>query len=100
MSESRTPTGLMPNRGLVADPATYANEAGAAAWLISAATGAPMREGFSAARRSRTSIGWGYDWAGSPGMVNSGVRIIPEVIADVLDPQRKLDGERRMVRVL
>jgi V8-like Glu-specific endopeptidase len=35
-----------------------------------------------------------------PGMMNSGVRIIPEVMADVLDPERKLVRERRMVRVL
>jgi V8-like Glu-specific endopeptidase len=35
-----------------------------------------------------------------PGMMNSGVRIIPEVVADVFDTERGPDGERRMVRVL
>ena len=35
-----------------------------------------------------------------PGMMNSGVRLLPEIIADLLDPERWLGGERRMVRVL
>jgi V8-like Glu-specific endopeptidase len=35
-----------------------------------------------------------------PGMVNSGVRILREVVADLLDPERRRGGERRMLRVL
>ena len=33
MSEFRTPTDLIHNRGLIADPAAFAAEAGAASWL-------------------------------------------------------------------
>ena len=33
MSELRTPTDLTHNRGMVADAAAYAEEAGAASWL-------------------------------------------------------------------
>jgi hypothetical protein len=33
MAEFRSPTDLMHNRGLVADPAAYAKEVGAASWL-------------------------------------------------------------------
>jgi V8-like Glu-specific endopeptidase len=35
-----------------------------------------------------------------PGMMNSGVRMRPETIADLFDPERDFRGERRMVRVL
>ena len=34
MSDSRGPTDLMHNRGLIADPAAFARDAGAASWLF------------------------------------------------------------------
>jgi hypothetical protein len=33
-------------------------------------------------------------------MVNRGVRMLPETIADLLDPEREIRGEKRMLRVL
>jgi V8-like Glu-specific endopeptidase len=35
-----------------------------------------------------------------PGMVNRGVRVLPEIIADLLDPEREFRGQQRMVRVI
>jgi V8-like Glu-specific endopeptidase len=35
-----------------------------------------------------------------PGMLNSGVRLTPEVLANVRDPERRANGKRPMVRVL
>jgi V8-like Glu-specific endopeptidase len=34
------------------------------------------------------------------GMMNSGIRVIPEIVADLRDPERLVAGERRLVRVL
>jgi len=35
-----------------------------------------------------------------PGMVNRGVRMLPEIVADLVDPERHFCGEKRMRRVL
>ena len=35
-----------------------------------------------------------------PGMMNSGVRILPEIIEDLVDPERAPRGKERMIRVL
>jgi V8-like Glu-specific endopeptidase len=35
-----------------------------------------------------------------PGMANSGVRMLPEIVEDLADPERTLRGTRRMIRVL
>jgi len=35
-----------------------------------------------------------------PGMMNRGVRVLPETIAHLLDPEREFRGEKRMLRVL
>ena len=35
-----------------------------------------------------------------PGMMNSGVRILPEIVEDLVDPERAPRGKERMIRVL
>jgi hypothetical protein len=38
--------------------------------------------------------------ARAAGMMNSGIRMTSEIIADLRDPERLVAGERRLVRVL